>query len=89
MIPTVFRGGLKNDMVRKKSRLYTFFLWVTNNKPEARNWEVRFDIFFFITGTITTVYAIIKLLMIGDSAWASIVWLFYIGFLDTLRHNRA
>lgn len=73
--------------MRKNRKIYRALLWLTNNDPKS-SCEVQFDIFFFLTGTAVTLYAMYKLWSIQDPAWAAIVWLFYIGFLDTLRHNR-
>jgi len=72
---------------KKKSRLYKFLLYMTNNELTTRH-EIQFDIFFFVVGTITLVAGLWYLISKREFEWIPFLILEYFWFLDNARNNR-
>lgn len=80
-------NSMKKMKKKKRSPLYKFLLWVTNNEVHPKH-EVEFDIAFFLINTLTLVVGCIGMYYINEKPWMAILIIEYTWSLDTLRNNR-
>jgi hypothetical protein len=78
---------LGGDVLSKKSKLYHWLLYLTNNETTSKD-EVKFDIIFFIGMVLTIVVGIPLLMYEGEYGFAIISILWFLEAWDTMRHNR-
>ena len=74
-------------MYMKLTKLWNWFLYVTNNEEKSRHEEL-FDVAFFIVNTAALVFGTVMFIIHNEPQWIPVLVIEYTWALDNMRHNR-
>jgi len=69
------------------SRIYNWFLYLTNNEQVSRH-EEGFDIAFFVINTMASIFGVAMFIIRNEPQWIPVLVIEYCWALDNMRHNR-
>ena len=72
----------------KKSKLWKWLLYLTNNEEQSRH-EEHFDVIFLIVNTIAVIFGIFMFVYCNEQQWIPVLIIEYTWAFDNMRNNRA
>jgi hypothetical protein len=75
-------------MKKRKTGIWGWLLYVTNNEETSRH-EEMFDIAFFFINTLALVLGVIMLLVYREPQWIPAIVIEYTWAFDNMRNNRS
>ncbi len=71
----------------KKTKLWKWLQYVTNNEKVSRHEEV-FDAVFFVINTVAVFFGVALFIIHDEPQWIPVLIIEYAWAFDNMRHNR-